>query len=622
VKREDIDSLYTSGILSELDIHFAGFIRRLAETRDIGLWLAAALVSRYTRQGHICLALASLGGKPLLEGENGGTPVFFPELSKWLKSLTRSSVVGRPGEYKPLILDDRSRLYLHRYWDYQEKLARAIRLRVVEDVKNIDMTLLKEGLDRLFGPDCIASSVGPPEDIDWQKVAAFTSVIKRFCVISGGPGTGKTATVAKILALVLEQANSQDTRIAIAAPTGKAAARLEEAIKRGKAHLNCSYGIKEKIPEKASTIHRLLGTIPGSPYFRYNAGNPLPVDLLVVDEASMVDMALMSKLIEALPAQARMVLLGDKDQLASVEAGAVLGDICDTGHAPSFSRRFCSSLKKVAGYKIASRGKEEQVPGIRDCIVQLEKSFRFGSESGINAVSHVINEGDADFAARILMEGKHEDIQWRDLPQPNALPGAIRGTMTKGFGDYLRASDVSEVFQRFDRFRILCAVRRGPYGVAALNKMAEQILKAEDLIEPDREWYAGRPILITRNDYNLKLFNGDVGIVLPEPGANNELRAFFMAADGTVRKFHPVRLPEHETVYAMTVHTSQGSEFDNVLLILPDKDFPVLTRELIYTAITRARESVDILAVESIFRTAVSRRIDRTSGLRDALWAQ
>jgi len=215
-----------------------------------------------------------------------------------------------------------------------------------------------------------------------------------------------------------------------------------------------------------------------------------------------------------------------------------------------------------------------------------------------------------------------EDSARLDLPQPNALPGAIRGTMTKGFGDYLRASDVSEVFQRFDRFRILCAVRRGPYGVAALNKMAEQILKAEDLIEPDREWYAGRPILITRNDYNLKLFNGDVGIVLPEPGANNELRAFFMAADGTVRKFHPVRLPEHETVYAMTVHTSQGSEFDNVLLILPDKDFPVLTRELIYTAITRARESVDILAVESIFRTAVSRRIDRTSGLRDALWAQ
>jgi exodeoxyribonuclease V alpha subunit len=234
----------------------------------------------------------------------------------------------------------------------------------------------------------------------------------------------------------------------------------------------------------------------------------------------------------------------------------------------------------------------------------------------------VINAGDAGLSARILTEGRHEDIQWKGLSQPNALPGAIRGTMTKGLGDYLRASDVGEIFLRFDRFRILCAVRRGPYGVASLNKMAEEILTAEGLIKPDREWYAGRPILITRNDYNLKLFNGDVGIVLPDTGAKDELRVFFMAADGTVRKFHPVRLPEHETVYAMTVHMSQGSEFDNVLLLLPDKDFPVLTRELIYTAITRARKSVDIRAPESIFRMAVSRRIDRTSGLRDALWAQ
>ncbi len=620
MREEDINSLRASGVLSELDIHFANFMGTLGGTGDLGLWLAAALVSSYTRQGHICLDMAGVEGKPLLEGGNGGSPILCPELSRWLKLLATSSVVGRPGEQAPLILDDRQRLYLHRYWDYQEKLASSIKLRVLGDEAHMDMVLLKQGLDRLFGPGPALSSGGGADDIDWQKVAAFTSVMKRFCVVSGGPGTGKTATVAKILALVLEQPNSQELRIALAAPTGKAAARLEEAIKGGKATLPCPEGIREHLPEKASTIHRLLGTIPDSPYFRYNAGNPLPVDLLVMDEASMVDMALMSKLIQALPTRARLILLGDKDQLASVEAGAVLGDICNSGHVHHFSDGFCNSLQKATGYKMTSLQKGGGGTAISDCIVQLRKSFRFKSESGIHAVSYAINTGDAALAAGLLKAGTYEDIEWGHLPQPHAMFGAIRKRILRGFGDYLAATDIADIFQRFDRFRILCAVRRGPYGVAALNALVERVLREEKLIRPDGAWYSGRPILITRNDYNLRLFNGDVGIVLPDPGAEDELRAFFMAADGTMRKFHPVRLPEHETVYAMTVHTSQGSEFDHVLLLLPDKDFPVLTRELIYTAITRAREKVGIWAREEVFRTAVSRRIKRTSGLRDALW--
>jgi len=640
---EDQSRLYDSGILSELDMHFARFIGRLDGTGEPELFFAAALLSSYTRQGHICIDLESklgpddlktlhfvsgVAGEQLLDGEDGGGAVVRPELSAWPDKLRRSPVVGKPGEFKPLILDDCSRLYLYRYWDYQLELASLIRGRVSADIEDIDVTILKKGLERLFGAGLRQTGsktpsprpAGQAEDIDWQKVAAFAALVKRFCIISGGPGTGKTTTVAKILALVLEQPNSRKLRIALAAPTGKAAARLQEAIKGSKEKLDCPENIKEEMPEEASTIHRLLGSIPNSPYFRHNAQNRLPVDVVVVDEASMVDLAMMSKLIQALSSKARLILLGDKDQLASVEPGAVLGDICDTGNVHRFSKLFLSDLKKITGYEIGTQPGGEDGSGIQDCIVQLKKSFRFGRDSGINAVSRAVNAGDADLAVTLLMDGKHGDIKWKDLPPPGDLPLAIKDAAIKGFKDYLRASDILEIFQLFDRFRIMCALRKGPYGVIALNFLVEQILSEEGLIEPDSTWYPGRPLLITRNDYNLRLFNGDVGIVLPDSAENNDLRAFFPTADGIVRKFSPLRLPEHETVYAMTVHKSQGSEFNEALLLLPDRDSPVLTREIIYTGITRARESVEIWGSENVFRSAVSRRIKRTSGLRDALW--
>jgi len=615
VKQEDLYRLYERGILSLLDIHFADFMGRLAGRNVPELSFAAALVSSYTRQGHICLDLSSVEGKQLLEGENGGESVVCPELNEWCRKLRKTTVVGNPGEYKPLILDDRSRLYLFRYWDYQEKLADSIRKRVWGYEANIDSTVLKEELERLFPAD-------QAEGIDWQRVAAFAALMKRFCVISGGPGTGKTTTVAAILALLLEQANPERLRIALAAPTGKAAARLQEAIRSTKDKLPCQDSIKEAIPEEASTIHRLLGSIPDSPYFRHNPKNTLPVDVVVVDEASMVDLALMSKLIQALPSQARLILLGDKDQLASVEAGAVLGDICDTGTEHSFSRAFCNDLKEVTGYEIDRGQNGQDESGIRDSIVQLQKNYRFGSDSGIGAVSDAVNAGDGDRVVELVKGGKYGDIKWKELPQPNALPQVIKATIMQGYGDYLRASDPFEIFQVFERFRILCALREGPYGVVAINLLVERILREEKLIKPDRMWYPGRPVLITRNDYNLRLFNGDMGIVLPDPSANDDLRVFFLATDRTLRKFHPFRLPEHETVYAMTVHKSQGSEFGKVLLLLPNRESPVLTRELIYTSITRAKESVEIWGAENIFRTAVSRCIERTSGLRDALWTR
>jgi len=592
-----IQLLTDYGSFSEIDIHFAKLMTRFYGQDIPELFLAAALVSRATAEGHICLDLSSEWGDD----------------SAWRKSLCSTKVVGRPGDYKPLILDDQSRLYLYRYWQYEKALADDINKRAATPIKDIDVPLFKNGLSRFFPQS-------QDEETDWQKVSAFVSVMKRLCVISGGPGTGKSTVIAKILALILEQDKANKIRIALAAPTGKAAARLQEAIKDGKEMLPIEDHIKEAIIAEASTIHRLLGTIPGSPYFRHNAKNPLPVHTVIIDEASMVDLALMSKLVQAIPSNARLILLGDKDQLASVEAGSVLGDICDTGRIHGFSQKFYDRLKQITGDRIEINSNSSNGPEIQDCVVQLNRSYRFGIDSGIGTVSQTINKGDGSLALSLLKSNNYDDVRWKALPRPSALHKSLRDTVIQGYKSYLEISDPMEIFRLFERFRLICVLREGPYGVSALNFLVEQILREENLITIEKRWYRGRPVLITRNDYSLGLYNGDIGIILPDPAANNDLRAFFLSPDGSLRRFLPIRLPVHETAYAMTVHKSQGSEFDETLLLLPDRYIPIMTRELIYTGITRARKSVEVWGIEGVFLEAISQRIERASGLRDALW--
>ena len=611
VKEESLYRLLRQGIISSLDFHFAQFVARLWGDADLSLSLSAALVSSVTRQGHICLDLSTFAEKALLE--DVGEPFVCPHLNDWCNTLLKSDVVGEPGDYKPFILDKGCRLYLFRYWEYQERLATSIRRRVHEVGEGVNVSRLKDGLARLF-PEA------QPESVDWQQVAAYTSIMKRFSVISGGPGTGKTTTVARILALLIEQADQGNARIALCSPTGKGAARLQEAIQAAKVSMDCPEAVKAVIPNEASTIHRLLGTIPDSPYFRHNDRNRLPLDICVVDEASMVDLALMSKLFQALDPQTRLILLGDKDQLASVEAGAVLGDICDTGRHHRFSSLFYNDLKKVLSYEWPSSTVGGEEPGLGDSIVTLTKSYRFAEDSGIAMLSRAVNSGDGDLAWRLVTGGEHEDIQWRRLPPSRGLHQALREKVIQGFGEYVTTSDPMEMFGQFDRFRILCALRDGPFGVLSINGVVEQILKENGLIQTEDRWYRGRPILINRNDYNLRLFNGDVGVLQQDPEANNALRAFFRTPEGRIRKIHPLMLPEHETVYAMTVHKSQGAEFNQVVVVLPDRDSPVLARELIYTGITRTKENVEIWGDEAVFKLAVARRTERMSGLRDALW--
>ena len=594
---------------SDLDEHFARLMVKLAGGESSELYLAAALASSVTGDGHVCLDLGTAAGRVI-----GNDQKTAPPLDHWARILKESPVVGRPGEFKPLILDGKGRLYLYRYWDYERKLADCIR-RLTENTCNLNSSRARESLTRLFSPN--------ERKEDWQKVAAAVSLLRQFVVISGSPGTGKTSTVTRILALLLENAGGGRLRIALAAPTGKAAARLQEMVRIGKEALSVSEWVKAAIPSEASTIHRLLGAAPDMISARYHAGNPLPVDLVVVDEASMVDLPLMSKLAQSLPDSARFVLLGDKDQLSSVEAGAVLGDICGGEDGNAFSNSFRIKLEEITGDRVRVSPSGGKRPGISDSVIQLRENYRFSPDSGISLLSAAVNRGDGNAALALMKSGSFPDVQWSPLPEANALPSALMKYVINYFQNYLdvleSGGNLQNVFTALESFRILCALREGPYGVASINHTVERILGMQRLIRSDERWYHGRPIMITKNDYNLRLFNGDIGIIV-RSGDDAAPHACFTDPSGAVRRFAPLRLPDHETVYALTVHKSQGSEFARVLLLLPDRDSPVLSRELIYTGITRTKQEVHLWGREEVFRAAISRKIMRNSGLRDELW--
>jgi len=611
----DLRQVIGSDAFSDLDRHFVGFIEAQAGGERPALALAAALVSRRRSGGHICLDIEGIAGSVFPEKPvDGLNSVEVPSLEDWIKELKTSPVVGSPGEFRPLVLDAGHRLYLHRYWEYEQILASEILKRMADKPEELDNGALKQGLQELFPTESSGA-------VNWQCVAAFAATRGKFCVISGGPGTGKTHTLVLILALLLELERSRKLRIAVTAPTGKAAARIQESIRNVKEALTCSEEIKAKLPERATTIHRLLGYIPDSAYFRHNADNRLPYDVIAVDEASMVDLALMAKLFQAVSPSARLILLGDKDQLASVEAGAVLGDICSAVAVDAFSDLFRQDFEKLTGQRLPT----ETTPGnssvLADSVVQLKKNYRFGTDSEIFRLSNAINEGRVEEGSGIIRDcinNSKSDLSCEALPHRADLKETLRERVLAGFSEYLKASDPIQALTALNRFRVLCALREGPFGVAGLNQLAAEILEEVGLIRTQSSWYARRPIMITRNDYNLKLFNGDIGVILHDRDSG-EPRAFFPGPENTVRKFLPIRLPEHETAYAMTVHKSQGSEFDDVLLVLPDKENPVLTRELIYTGLTRARKSVRLLSNGDVLRAAIQSRVQRISGLREAL---
>jgi exodeoxyribonuclease V alpha subunit len=625
---EIIGNDFNEQIFSELDLQFARLMVRLAahanrnEARRI--FFAAASVSRWTGEGNVCLCLPRL----IKEFEGKEQAADFSrttDFTDWRQTLENSGVVGKPGDFKPIILDEGLRLYLYRYWEYEKKLIDFIQNRLNpkkiclgQEELALDKPLLQDTLKRLFPRQ-------EAEYVDWGKIAVTAAVLNPFCVISGSPGTGKTTTIAKLLIALLEQGKGRTLRISLAAPTGKAAIRLQEAVKKNRDLWDCADGLKAAIPESATTIHRLLGSIQGSPYFRYNSSRLLPEDIIVIDEASMVDLPLLSKLVQAMAPHARLILAGDKDQLASAEAGTALGDICGNGILNRFSGEFIEKLRSYLGDDDLSQIPQGVNAGMSDCIVELQKNYRFGRNSGIAQASRAVKQGNGKQALAIMKSKSYTDIQWIELTNREIFYRELKNDIVLGFHRYLKAiahgKALVEIFDAFEEFRILCALREGPFGVDAVNSYVERILLRESLIRPDARWYIGRPIMVTRNDYQLHLFNGDVGVIMPDMEENGQPRAFFRGADGYIRRISPQRLPQHETVYAMTVHKSQGSEFDRVLLILSDWDSPLITRELIYTGMTRAKTSVKIAGNEKLFLAAASRKISRVSGLREALWS-
>lgn len=654
---------------------------------------AAFAASRATQAGHVCIPLARLAHR------------YGATLVNVRAALAASGIVSNGDEesdaLRPLVVDRAARLYLARYFDYERRLAASIVAHARRPIADPDEGALAERLARYFG-----SARG--DEIDWQRAAAALALASPLTVVSGGPGTGKTTTVVGMLACLVDR--DPTLSIALAAPTGKAAQRMQEALAARAATL--PPGIGERLPARAQTLHRLLGAGQGTRP-RHRRDNPLPYDLLVVDEASMIDVAMAAQLFDALAPETRLILLGDKDQLAAVEAGAVFAELsgmpafsaagiariaCATGADEARVREalpvvqprpaaispgseqspallgddaFLSSDAEFALDWAASAGvpaetgigidadldtrithsepiAEGTIAGIEpdamdtsdtsdtsaphppplvDCVVWLERNYRFGLDSPVGRLSLAIRRGDVDGALASLATppgDARSAAATLDEDGGATLAAHSIERLAQGFGRYIAALDIAlaqaepdpePLFDALNAYRILCVTRVGARGVDALNAlMAAHVRRAVRVpLAPGAAWFAGRPVMIARNDYALGLFNGDVGVVLP--GDGGALRVYFRTADGGLRAVTPAALPPGDTAFALTVHKSQGSEFDEAALVLPASTSRVLSRELVYTAVTRARVSVHIVGARAVLADAIATPTARDSGL-------
>ena len=649
-RTSSLERFRRAGVLGKLDLHFARTLTRLAGAdggaQDIetdiemdietdidtnidtnivtdlstNLETAVAFASRAPMHGHVFADLSDLPrmARGAIDEAPAGTgnalqptDLVWPEAATLVEAVADSPLARSPEsrEHTPLVLDG-TRLYLERYWRDQQILVDSIGARLGHGAAPDPQQLatMRQSLARIF-PNGEGKKAS-----DRQAWAAAVAALRHFCVVTGGPGTGKTSTVVRLLAILLETAD-EPLRVKLMAPTGKAAARLSQSV--AEQLIKLGGDLRDQIPTEASTIHRALGVVPGkSGRFRHDADNPLAVDVVIVDEASMVALSLMTRLFEAVPLSARLILIGDRDQLASVEAGAVLGDLCLAGlQHGGFSPEFAAQLGTVVelpGDVIADAAGS----GVWDAVVKLTESYRFKTDAGIGRLADAINLGRADDAVRCLSEESQLDQIAAD--NEVGLEDALRRLAVEGYRAALEAEDPADSLRALEKFRVLCAHRRGVRGVETLNQQIRRWLAEEGLVHPTDEWYDGRPLLVTQNDYQIDLFNGDIGIVRSADGG--KLRAHFpRAGSGSPRSFAPARLPAHETVFAMTIHKSQGSEFTRVVVVLPDQPSPILTRELLYTGITRAREHVTVVGSEQRIREAISERVQRASGLQEAL---
>ncbi|WP_375432302.1 exodeoxyribonuclease V subunit alpha [uncultured Friedmanniella sp.] len=606
-----------AGVLRPADVHTAAAVARMAGEDDDRVRLALALAVRALRNGSVAVDLRTVNSTVFDESEEqvDVTGLPWPDPERWLDACRQSPLVLGQDESggRPLRLAGEL-LYLERYWQQEELVRTSLQARFAAGCFTLDVPRVAAALRRLFPHVGLAD-----DEPDRQQLAAAVSALSRVTVLAGGPGTGKTTTVARLLALLHDQPGPR-LRIALAAPTGKAAARLEEAVRGAAATLDPAD--RDRIgPVSASTLHRLLGWQPGSrSRFRHDATNHLPHDVLIVDEMSMVSLTMMARLLEAVRPDARLVLVGDPDQLSSVEAGAVLADIAN---APGpAAPELIDGLERLDLPALDLRlGRPE--PPVHG-VVQLTRPWRYGGS--IDAMARAIRREDADTVLAVL-RSEAPDVGFCEVeldPATGRVPGiddlaeltasvVEAGRLTR---DAAEAGDVRAALQGLDHHRLLCAHRRGPYGVTRWSVEAERwLVEAVPGYGEDGEWYLGRPLLITANDYEMSLYNGDTGVVVQTPGGPRA--AFARGAEPTL--VAPVRLDAVQTVHAMTVHRAQGSQFTRVTFVVPAPDSPLLTRELLYTAVTRATSRVLVLGTEEAVRRAVLRPALRASGLRHRL---
>lgn len=544
------------------------------------LYHTALLVSAERAQGHSCLSCDRWAGLAVVECD-GAEPYTFPDVDLWRATLAVSGACedahsdlasADPLERAPLVLDG-SRVYLARFHQAEARLAASIRAKL--------------GANTAVAPSALFDQLFPSGNADGQREAAATALRSPLVFITGGPGTGKTTMAAKLIALLLEQ--DPTLQIALAAPTGRAAARLGESMNAAAARAALPAALTSRLPRTGTTLHRLLGYTPWDDRFGYHAQHPLAQDVVVVDEASMVDLLLMQSLLAAVRPDARLIVLGDPDQLASVDTGFVLGDI------------------------VRAASDDRAPSALQESLARLTVSYRFGERPGIGALATAARMGDVEAFFSTLHARATDDIAWQpDRSGVAPLVAPIRALLDA----YLASTTPHEALTALGRFRILAALRDTESGVSGLNLAIERWLSRHGVATSG--WYPHRPVLITQNDPGTQLFNGDVGTTLVSDG---EPMVWFDCPDGP-RAIAPSRLPAHETAWAMTVHKSQGSEFDEVVLVLPDSDVRLVTRELLYTGITRARKAVTLVGAEAMLQRALARSVARESGLVDRLLAQ
>ena len=576
-----LDAMHAAGELEAIDVQVGRMVLRSAVGVDSAsaelLAASAARLSAARRAGHTCLALNAIGEPLAAHAEADPLPIV--SAGQWgaaFGAAAATSLCGDGSAPTPLVRTG-DRLYLYRYWAAERRLGAAMRRMLAAAPAAISAETAAL-LSRLFPLPADGSA-------DLQAEAAHMAVTRRLGVITGGPGTGKTTTVARILALLLNE--DPHCRVALAAPTGKAAARLREAVESELRRLDLPGSLRARIPTAGRTLHRLLGYRPWDDRFGHTAARPLTDDVIVVDEASMVDLLLMDALFDAARPDARIILLGDHGQLASVEAGSVLGDFCRL------------ALTRRAPLKAS--------------VVELKRSYRFEQHPGIGALATAIRAGDAPAAVEVLQDECHADVAMQPYPE---APAALLGLIARELETFLAARDPGEALERLGAFRVLCGTYAGPWGVDAVTAAAERYL-IDRGVAVEGQHYDHRPVLVTSNDHASQLFNGDVGVILEHDDGSP--RAWFPDAKGGVRQLSPARLPAHTTAWAMTVHNAQGSEFDRVIVVLPQADARVLSRELLYTAVTRARSRVDVVGDPEALATAVGRVTRRHSGLPSVL---